>query len=447
MGAGPSGFYAAEALLRSQTPVEVTVIERLPVPHGLVRAGVAPDHPKLKQATLVFERIAQLDGFQFIGNVEVGRTIGIDDIRQTHHCIVLAYGASEDQRIGIPGEHLPGCHSAKEFVGWYNGHPDYRDRQFDLSGEVAVVVGQGNVALDVARILAKPVNELRTTDIASHALEILAESRLREIYVVGRRGPAQAKFTSPELREFGIIAGCSATVVGEDLELNEASRVEASDRMSRTIATNLETLVGFARAPERAGEKRCHFRFFLAPQAVLGDECVQGIRFARTALSGPPFSQSAALTDVTWDLPCQFILRSVGYRGVAIEGLPFDPRRGLVSHEDGRVLDPAGRQVPSLYAVGWIKRGPTGIIGTNRADSVATIETLLRDVSLLDAVPKAGAAGLRRMLQARGARTTTFADWQQIDRAEVQHGERLGKPRDKFTRVEEMLNLCQTAME
>lgn len=447
MGSGPSGFYAAEALLRSGTPVEVTVIDRLPSPHGLVRAGVAPDHPKLKQATLVFERIAQLDGFRFFGNIEVGRTIGIDDIRQTHHCIILAYGASEDQQLGIPGENLFNSHSAREFVGWYNGHPDYRDRQFDLSGDVALIIGQGNVALDVARILSKPIDALRTTDIASHAIEVLAESRLREIYIVGRRGPAQTKFTSPELREFSALPGCRATVMSKDLELNEASVVEATDRMSRTIAKNLEILAGFDHVAGSSGGKRCHFRFFLAPQAVLGEERVQGVRFAKTALSGPPFDQRAVVTDDICNLACQFVLRSVGYRGVAIEGLPFEPCRGLVPHVDGRVVDLGGRQVPGLYAVGWIKRGPTGIIGTNRADSVATVQTLLSDSDGLSAEPKAGADGLWQLMLKRRARTTTFADWRRIDRVEIERGEGLGKPREKFTRVEEMLNFCNAADE
>ncbi|WFU12886.1 FAD/NAD(P)-binding protein (plasmid) [Rhizobium sp. CB3090] len=447
VGAGPSGFFAAEALLRSNTPVEVTMIDRLPSPHGLVRAGVAPDHPKLKQATLVFEKIAQLEGFRFFGNVEIGRTIGIDDLRQTHHAVILSYGASEDQRIGVAGEDLANSHSAREFVGWYNGHPDYRDRRFDLSGEVAVIIGQGNVALDVARILSKPVDELRKTDIASHAMEVLAESRLREIYIVGRRGPAQAKFTSPELREFGTLAGCSATVVSEELELNEASRVEATDRMSRTIATNLEILSTFDNAGDNAKAKRCHFRFFLAPQVILGDTQVRAIQFARTALSGPAFDQKATVTDESWTLPCQFVLRSVGYRGVAVEGVPFEPRRGLVPHAEGRVVDLDGKVVPGLYAAGWIKRGPTGIIGTNRACGVATVETLLSDADRLGTDAKPGAEGLQQLLEKRGAHPTTFGDWRQIDRVEIERGERLGKPREKFTRVEEMLDLCKAAAE
>ncbi|MCV9938339.1 FAD-dependent oxidoreductase [Boseaceae bacterium BT-24-1] len=445
IGAGPSGFYAAEALLRSQVPVEVTVVERLPSPHGLVRSGVAPDHPKLKQAAIVFERIAQSEGFCFIGNVTVGKAITVQEILTTHHCVILAYGASEDQRIGIPGEDLAGCHAAKEFVGWYNGHPDYGDCHFDLSGETAVIIGQGNVALDVARILSKPVDELRTTDIASHAIEVLAESRIREIHVVGRRGPAQAKFTSPELREFGTIPGCDPVALESDLALNEASQAETSDRMSRTITTNLDILGGYTtRRTELAG-KSCHFQFFLAPQAILGTDRVTGVRFARTTLTGPAFGQRAIVTDNEWTLPCQFILRSVGYRGAPIEGVPFDSRRGLLPNDSGRVVHEDGRPVNAVYATGWIKRGPSGIIGTNRADSAATVEALLADVDSLMNGPREGADGLWNLLTDRGVRATTLSDWRRIDAAEIERGKPLGKPRDKIACVNEMLGFCEPA--
>lgn len=443
VGAGPSGFFAAESLLRSAAHCEVTMIERLPTPHGLVRSGVAPDHPKLKQASAIFEKIARMDGFHYIGNVDVGRTASIQDILLTHDAVILAYGACEDQGMGIPGEQLLGSNAAREFVGWYNGHPDYRDLTFDLSGEVAVVVGQGNVALDVARILSKPVDTLRSTDIASHAIEVLAESRIKEIYIVGRRGPAQAKFTSAELREFGNIVACCPIVRQSDLALNEASQIEANDRLGRTTAMNLEILRNFASLTDPDAKRKCHFLFNLAPVALTGDTRVDGMTFARTELSGDPFSQRAVMTDVRYTLSCQLVLRAVGYRGKPMHGLPFDISLGKVPNLDGRVIDDRGRQLHGVYATGWIKRGPTGIIGTNRADSMATVEKLLSDFQTLTFGLKSGAQGLVDMLSARAIRTTSLADWHLIDAAEIAAGSLLNKPREKLTYVREMLDICR----
>ncbi|MBI2224206.1 MAG: FAD-dependent oxidoreductase, partial [Betaproteobacteria bacterium] len=270
VGSGPSGFYAAEELLQSQHSLEVTMIERLPVPYGLVRSGVAPDHPKLKQPILVYDRIGRSQGFHYFGNVHVDRDASIDDLLETHHGVIFACGAEADHKLGISGESLSGSHSATEFVGWYNGHLDYRSLTFDLTQEVVAIVGQGNVALDVARILAKSVDGLRHTDIAAHALDALADSKIKEIHIFGRRGPAQARFTSQELSEMGRIPDCLALVDPDDLVLGDASRVEAADKMSRNIARNLEIFRSFASSAEQDAGRRCYFHFFRNPTHILG---------------------------------------------------------------------------------------------------------------------------------------------------------------------------------
>ncbi|QIE27197.1 NADPH-ferredoxin reductase FprA (plasmid) [Caballeronia sp. SBC1] len=445
VGSGPSGFYAAEALLQSTYVVEITMIERLPVPHGLVRSGVAPDHPKLKQSTLVFDKIAAHPRFHFLGNVEVGRDISIDDLLRTHHGIVFAYGASLDRRVGIEGEDLPGSHSATEFVGWYNGHPDYRDLAFDLDQEAAVIIGQGNVALDVARILSKPVDSFRHTDIAEHALDALSKSRLREIHVVGRRGPAQAKFTPTELREFGTISECAARVDPEQLALDEVSQLEASDKRYRNIATNLGILAGFGSAAESDAARRCYFHFLRNPVEVLGEKRVTGIRFAKTRLVGEAFHQSTLDTIETVDIDAGLLFRSVGYRGRPILDLPFNAARGTLRHLGGRLVGEDGTVCYGLYATGWIKRGPNGIIGTNRADSLETVATLLTDMPHLVRCDKSGAIGVAEILQRQGKRYVSYQDWSRINAAEIARGELTGKPREKFARVAEMLAACMGA--
>lgn len=439
VGSGPSGFYAAEELLRAPHSVEVTMIERLPVPYGLVRSGVAPDHPKLKQPILVYDCIGRSEGFRYFGNVHVGRDVSVDELMETHHAVIFACGAEIDRRLWIPGENLPGSHSATEFVGWYNAHSDYSFLEFDLSQEVVAIVGQGNVALDVARILAKPVDQLRHTDIAQRALDALAGSRIREIHIFGRRGPAQAKFTPQELIEFASIPGCQAIVDAEDLELGQACRVEAADKMNRHVVRNLEILRTFATSVQRKSLRRCHFHFFRNPIGILGNDRVSGITLARTVLVGEPFTQIAKETGDVADFCCGLVFRSIGYRARAIEGLPYDDAKGVLLHCDGRLTEEARTPVYGKYATGWIKRGASGVIGTNRADSLATVRTLLSDLQCLDQRAKSGAAGLEKSLQARTKRYVTYENWRRIDHAEVVRGQARSKPREKFTRVEDML--------
>lgn len=440
IGSGPAGFYAAEALLGAALSVRVDMYERLAAPFGLVRSGVAPDHPKLKQPILVYQQTAQSPGFQFFGNVTVGRDISVAELRQCYHALLFACGAQTDRALDVPGEYLPGSHAATEFVGWYNGHPDYRDLTFDLSHETAVVIGQGNVAVDVCRILAKTADELRQTDIAAHALEVLAESRIRAIHMIGRRGPAQAKFTHPELRELGALADCDPVVDSRDLVLNPASETELADRANRAQRKSYEVLQEFAARPPPTRRRRCTIEFLKSPLELMGDGKLERVLLMHNRLAGGPFHQHAEPTGAMQTLPCGVLFRSVGYRGVAIPGVPFDAARGVIPNHDGRVTD-HGTELPGFYVAGWIKRGPTGIIGTNREDSVLTVSTLLGDLPRFNPAPLPGAAHVTKLLEDRGVRVVSYADWQFIDAEEIRRGVAAGKPREKFTRLQEMLNV------
>lgn len=438
VGSGPSGFYAAEALLKSEQ-VFVDMYDRLPTPFGLVRSGVAPDHPKLKEPIRVYQQIAESQRYRFFGNVAIGTDIPVRKLQELYHAVILACGASSDHQLRIPGEGLPGSHAATEFVGWYNGHPDYRDIPFDFSHETAVVIGQGNVAVDVCRILCKTPEELRHTDIAEHALAALSNSKIREVHMIGRRGPMQAKFTHQELRELGHLLNCDPVVMPDELALNDASNSEFSDRRGKACAKNIEILTEFSNRVKRAHARQCHIKFLRTPIEIQGRERVERLVFSRNKLEGKPFSQEARATEVVEDLECGLLLRSVGYCGIPIPGVPFDDKRGTIPHRDGRVVvgdDP----VPGLYVTGWIKRGPTGIIGTNRADSVATVASLNADLASVALEAKPDSAGLLEGLLR--VQVVNYSDWKKIDVAEVQRGTVSGKPREKFTRIPEMLAIC-----
>ena len=442
IGSGPSGFYATEALFRSSLDVRVDMLERLPNPYGLVRSGVAPDHPKLKQAIQVFDKIAESPHFNFIGNVTVGRDISVEDLKRTHHALIFTCGAETDRRLGIPGEDLPGSYTATEFVGWYNGHPDYRDRQFDLSHENAFIIGQGNVAADVSRILAKDTVELAHTDIAAHALQALADSGIRNIYVVGRRGPAQAKFTSKELKEFGELAICDPVIDPEELKLNPASEAELEDKTNAGSRKVYELFRQFAAAGAAGKSRRCYFTFLKSPVEIRGNGRVEKIVFERNMLSGPAMGQSARGTGELLELDAGIVFRSIGYRGRPISGIPFDEKRGIFPNDNGRITGDGGQPLPQLYTAGWIKRGPTGIIGTNRADSVATVESLLQDIaSLGKGDAKNGAEGIYALLDSGNIRHVSFAEWKKIDQLEIERGSVANKPREKFTSTGEMLEV------
>ncbi len=437
VGAGPSGLFAADALLKARDDVRVDVLDRLPTPYGLVRYGVAPDHEKIKSVTRAFEKTCRDPRLRYFGNVELGRDLSIGELRERAHAVILAVGASSDRALGVPGEDLDGSISATEFVAWYNGHPDFVDVVPPLDSERVAVVGMGNVAVDVARILAKSVDELRGTDIAEHALDALAESRVREIVMLGRRGPAQAKWTTKELRELGELTNADLLLDPHELELEEASLAEAE--ADRATKRNLELLDGFARQEPQGKPRRLRIRFRVSPVALHGEDGrVAGVELARNRLEAREGGYVAAVdTGERETIAAQALLRSVGYRGVPLAGVPFDDRRGVVPNDAGRVLDDAGRAVPGTYVAGWIKRGPSGVIGTNKADAAETVRALLADP--LPAPAHADEAALPDLLAERGARSVDFPGWLALDRFETASGAEHGRSRRKVVRVEEML--------
>ncbi len=442
VGAGPSGFYAAEALIKSDIGAEVDLIERLPSPFGLVRSGVAPDHPKLKQAIKVYKKIAQRPGFNYIGNVTVGHDVTADELRAIYHAVIYTSGAESDRRLGIEGEDLAGSHTATEFVGWYNAHPDYQNREFDFSGKTAVIIGQGNVAIDVARILAKSVDELKHTDIAEHALQALADSRIEEIHVVGRRGPAQAKFTTKELREFESLDHCRAFIDAKQLVLNAASALEIEDKRGVVNGKNMELFKRFSQTVSGSASRTCYFGFLQSPIRLEGDSRLQRVVFENNTLHGEPFSQSARGNGTTHELDCDILFRSIGYRGIAIPGVPFEDKWGTIRHEKGRVIDGQGERVHGMYTAGWIKRGPTGIIGTNRACAVETVGALIEDLPRLRS-SREGTPELHGILDARNIEYINYPQWEKIDISEVTRGKPKGKPREKYSSVKEMLSVTK----
>lgn len=446
VGSGPSGFYAAESLIKSDLKVEIDLIERLPAPFGLVRNGVAPDHPKLKQAIEVYKKIAQNPEFNFVGNVMVGKDVKAEELQKNYHAVIYTCGAETDRRLGVPGEDLEGSYTATEFVGWYNGHPDYRDRSFDLSHETAIVIGQGNVAADVSRILAKSVDELKYTDISQHALDALAESKIKTIYVVGRRGPAQAKFASKELKEFLEIENCRPYIDPKELELNQTSQQELEEKAGRGNKKNVEIFQKFADSENTGKPRTCISTFLKSPislEANSLDNCrLEKVVFEINTLSGEPFKQSCKGTGETMEIDCGILFRSIGYNGVLIEGVPFYDRWGTIPNEEGRITtEQGGDVILGLYTAGWIKRGPSGIIGTNRACAVESVEMLLEDVGKFG-TDKTGRKALYKILDANGAKYINYPQWEKIDAAEVAAGEPKGKPREKFTRRDEMLAIA-----
>lgn len=442
IGSGPSGFYAADPLFKSETPCIVDMFDRLPTPYGLVRGGVAPDHPKIRSVSRVYEKIASHPSFTFFGNVTIGRDLSVAELQAHYDAVIFACGAESDRRMHIPGEDLAGSHTATSFVGWYNGHPDYRDLEFDLRQRSAVIVGVGNVAMDVARILAKTRDELKNTDIAAHALEQLAESGIEEIHIVGRRGPAQVKFTPPELKEMGELADCEPVVLPESLALDPMSAEEASEPATKR---NLELLREFAERPQAASKRRrMYFHFLLSPVEVVGAERVEALRLGKNRLTGEAYALRAEPSGDFEEIPCGLVFRSIGYRGVAIPGVPFDERAGVFPNDQGRVTKD-GVVVPGLYAVGWIKRGPSGVIGTNKPDSLETARILLEDAPKLKPCAAPSTDAVRALLAERGVRAVNFDEWRIIDAAEVARGERAGKPRERFTRVPEMFEAIDAA--
>ncbi|MCS7058680.1 MAG: FAD-dependent oxidoreductase [Meiothermus sp.] len=438
IGSGPSGIYATETLIKQgEVPVRVDVFDRLPTPFGLVRYGVAPDHQTIKSVTKVMQKVLQDPKVRFFGNVAFGRDLSYEDLRRHYDAVIYTVGASSDRHLNIPGEDLPGSLSATEFVAWYNGHPDYRGLPMRLDARGVAVVGVGNVAVDVTRILAKSVEELGRTDIADHALPVLAESRVTDIYMLGRRGPAQAKFTTKELRELGELLNADVVVRPEELELDERSAASIADQPS--LLKNLEVLREFAARPLSGKPRRVHIRFLVSPVAILGQGRVERIRLERNRLDE---NLNAVGTGVYEELEVGLVLRSVGYRGVPLPGVPFDERRGIIPNQSGRVLRD-GAVAPGEYTAGWIKRGPNGVIGTNKADAAETVKLLLEDVPYLPLAQEPNLEAVPRLLRERGVRFVSLEGWLRLDALETQRGQAQGRPRVKLTSVEEMLEALQ----
>jgi len=439
IGSGPAGFYATEALFKANIKVKVDMIERLPAPFGLVRYGVAPDHPKIKNVIKVYEKTAENQNFSFLGNVNVGKDVSVEILRKHYDALIFCHGAETDRRLGIPGEDLVGSHTATEFVAWYNGRPEYKDRVFDLSQEVAVVVGQGNVAMDVSRILCKTVDELKNTDICKHALEVLAESKIREVHMIGRRGPAQAAFTPPEIREFSELVDCIPVFDNpNDMNLNEASRKELEDPQNASKKKNYEILQSFLNLQSGNKKRKFVIHFLKSPVEIIGSRSVEKVVFEHNELIGEPGKQKSKGIGKRTTLPCGLIFRSVGYRGIPIPGLPFHDQSGIIPNEQGRIVD-SEHIYHDLYCAGWIKRGPSGVIGTNKPDSEGTVAKLLEDLPNLNPCSIPSTDKLITWLKDKGVRVVSFSDWKKIDAAEMERGKPIGKPREKFVKVEEML--------
>jgi len=440
VGSGPAGFYAAGALLASTEPkIEVDVLDRLPTPWGLVRLGVAPDHPKIKSVSRAFERIAAQPGFRFFGNVDVGGVVTHDDLALLYDAVVYAFGAQTDRRMGIPGEDLPGSWPATAFVAWYNGHPDFQDLAFDLSGERAVVVGNGNVAVDVARMLALTAEEIEPTDTTDEAIAAILGSGIREILVLGRRGPAQAAFTTPELIELTEMAGADLVVDPADLELDPASAA-ALEEDTAIARRNLDVLREAAATPPSGKQKIVRLRFCVSPVAIVGDGRIEAVQIVRNELHADAHGRIRAVpTEEREVIPCGIVLRSVGYRGTAMPGVPFDEDSGTMPNEGGRVLDEDGTPLRGVYCTGWIKRGPSGVIGTNKKDATETVGLLLADAAAGLLPPRESGGDITELLAERAVSCVTYEGWESIDAVETARGEPQGRPRVKLCSWDELL--------
>ncbi|MEE4422204.1 FAD-dependent oxidoreductase [Streptomyces bugieae] len=446
IGSGPSGVYTAQSLVEQETvpDIEVYVLDRLPCPYGLVRYGVAPDHEKIKSLQNNLRTVLEHPRVRFVGNVEAGAPgLGVAELREIFDAVVFCVGAATDRHLGIPGEDLPGSHPATDFVAWYSAHPDAAATRFALTARSAVVIGVGNVAVDVARMLSRAAAELAATDMPQGPLGALADSRVEDVWMVGRRGPSQAKFTTKELRELGSLPGTEVLVRPEELALDPAYRDPAG--LPAVARRNVEVLRGWTERPNGGGapvgrRRRIHLRFFLRPVEILGDAGgVRAVRFERTAPDG---RGGVTGTGRFEEIEGQLVLRSVGYRGTPQPGLPFDEATGTVPHIAGRVLED-GAPLPGVYVAGWIKRGPTGVIGTNRPCAKETAQSLLTDAAALAGRATAGdpVAALARA----GQRPVLWPGWLAIEAAEAEWGRGLGRGTVKLTDWAGLLEAARAA--
>ncbi|MGB0571494.1 MAG: FAD-dependent oxidoreductase [Alphaproteobacteria bacterium] len=423
IGAGPSGFYTVDALLKGDKDVRVDIIERLPTPFGLIRGGVAPDHQTTKKVARVYEKTALRDSVGYYGNVEVGRDVTMAELHEMYDAIVLAVGAPRDRKLGIPGEDKAGVFGSADFVGWYNGHPDFTDLQPDLNTGTVVVIGQGNVAVDVARVLVKTPEEMTETDIADHAADAVEAAPITDVYMIGRRGPIEAKFTNVELREMGKLDDCQP-VIDPD-QLPDEVIGDWSDRDKRLKDRNLATMKEFPDVDPAGKSKRVHFTFYAKPIEILGGDKVEGIRMEHTRVE----DGRSVGTGEFFDIECGLVIPAIGYFSDPFPGVPFDADNGIVVHDEGRVGD-------GVYAVGWIKRGPTGVIGTNKPDGDIAAKQIFED---MEDGTKPGREALEALLKDRDVRCLTYQDWQTIDAAEVAAA-KPGAPRRKFVTIDTMID-------
>jgi ferredoxin--NADP+ reductase len=444
VGAGPAGAFAAACLLRTAGDAEIDLFERLPTPWGLLRGGVAPDHQEIKRLEETFDRETLERGCRFLGNVEVGVDISHAELMRHYTAVIYATGAQTDKSLGIPGEDLPGSWAATEFVAWYNGHPDYHALEFDLSPRRAVVIGNGNVAADVTRMLTLSAAELERTDVADHALEALRESRVEEVVVLGRRGPAQAAFTSSELRELGHLDGVEIRVRADEIGLDPVSQRWLAEEGTFTARKNVELLREFAARPGRPdARRRIELRFLRSPVEIRGAGRVEAIDVRRNEIvrTDDGSLRPRPLDEEVETIECGLVLRSVGYRAVPLPDVPFDERSFVLPNDRGRVTGPDGEPLPGVYAVGWIKRGPTGILGTNKRDAEETVSRLAEDLAagVLPQPPNPAREEIDALLAERKPNLITVDGWRAIDAHELDRGRGERRPRVKLASREELL--------
>ena len=448
VGAGPAGFYAAAQLLAvAEPPFAVDLYDRLPTPYGLVRSGVAPDHPKIKSVTRAYDKTSQHERFRFFGHVELGSDIGREQLLEHYHVVLYTIGTSTDKRLGIPGEALRGSHPATEFVAWYNGHPDHSGLEVDLQAKQAVVVGAGNVAIDVARMLALAPSELEITDTADHAIEVLSASGIEEITILARRGPLQAAFTNPELLEMGELERGDVEVVGAELDELSAAALEEADKTRRR---NVEIIQEYAARPRTGKPITVRFRFLASPVELLGDERghIRAVKIENNEIVARDDGSLAARGTGTFEeIPAQLVFRSIGYTGVPVAGIPFDERRGVICNQDGRVCDAAGAQQIGEYVSGWIKRGPSGVIGTNKKDSQDTVDRILED-AVAGRLNHPVSDDIEAMVATHCPQAVTWEGWQAINAIETAAGEASspGRPRVKLTEWEALREAAKSAL-
>lgn len=444
VGSGPAGFFAADHLLKNkELNIEIDMYDKLPTPFGLVRSGVAPDHQKIKTVTKVYDKIAANPKFRFYGLIEYGKHITLDDLKQHYHQVLFATGAQTDRRMNIPGEDLNRSHTATEFVAWYNSHPDFADLEFDLSGEKIAIIGMGNVAVDVARILCRSEEELSKTDIAGYAFKKLVNSNVKEVFMIGRRGPAQAAFTNPELKELGNLDIADCIILKEESQLDDLTTQYLSDNPERSIERKVEMISEYSNHT-KTKEKSLTIRFLLSPTEIIPDEVgnVKAIKLVKnTLLKSDDGSLRPKATEENEILEVDMVFRSIGYQGIPLPEIPFKESWGIIPNKNGRITDISEENtLTGLYCTGWIKRGPTGVIGTNKTDSAETVALMIEDINNNNTFQPENTESekIEALIKERNPEYIDYEDWLKIDSEEIARGEKVGRPRVKFTKIDDI---------